>query len=151
VPTLEPSDPTYAERVRDSFARQKVMTLIGARLVRVEPGHVEIELPYRSDLVQQHGFIHAGIVGTIADSAGGYAAYTLMPAGSSVVSVEFKLNMLAPAQGERLHAHGRVLRAGRTLTVCELEVRAARDGLENACAWGLQTVFRLDRPDPAAS
>ena len=93
------------------------MALIGARLSRIEPGRVEIELPWRDDLTQQHGFVHAGIVGTIADSAGGYAAYTLMPAGSSVLSVEFKIHLLAPADGEpghglrtrrarRAHAHG---------------------------------------------
>src|SRR5262245_24795136 len=110
MPRFEPQDPAFAERIRQSFARQKVMALIGAELGRIEPGRVEITLAHREDLVQQHGFIHAGIVGTIADSAGGYAGYTLMPAHSSVMSVEYKLNLLAPADGERLLAVGRVIR-----------------------------------------
>lgn len=91
-----------AERVRDSFSRQLVMSTIGARLARVVSGEVDIELPYRADLTQQHGFIHAGIVGTILDSACGYAAYTLMPTDAAVLSVEFKINLLAPAKGEKL-------------------------------------------------
>jgi len=143
-----PSDPDFAQRIRDSFERQKVMALIGARLSEIVPGRVTIELPYRSDLVQQHGYVHAGIVGTIADSAGGYAAYTLMPAGSSVLSVEYRMHLLAPAGGERLIATGRVVRAGRTLTVCELEVEAVSDGQRTRCAWGSQTLICLrDRAD----
>jgi len=115
------------------------------------PGRVTIELPHRADLVQQHGYVHAGIVGTIADSAGGYAAYTLMPAGSSVLSVEYRMHLLAPADGERLVASGRVVRAGRTLTVCELEVEAVKDGARTRCAWGSQTLICLrDRPDGPA-
>src|SRR5689334_5645182 len=101
------SDPHYAERIRGSFARQAAMTLIGARLTRIEPGLVEIELAHRGDLTQQHGFFHGGFVGAIADSAGGYAGYTLFLAGSSVMTVEFKINFLAPAQGEKLIATGR--------------------------------------------
>jgi len=146
-----PSDPDYAQRIRDSFERQKVMALIGARLGEIVPGRVTIELPYRDDLVQQHGYLHAGIVGTIADSAGGYAAFTLMPAGSSVLSVEYRMHLLAPADGERLIASGRVVRAGRTLTVCELEVEAVKDGARTRCAWGSQTLICLrDRPDGPA-
>jgi uncharacterized protein (TIGR00369 family) len=142
------SDPDFARRIRDSFERQKVMALIGARLGAIEPGRVVIELPYRDDLVQQHGYVHAGIVGTIADSAGGYAGYTLMPAGSSVLSVEYRVHMLAPAAGERLLATGRVVRAGRTITVCELEVEAEQDGARTRCAWGSQTLICLrDRSD----
>jgi uncharacterized protein (TIGR00369 family) len=138
----------YAERVRESFSRQRVMDLIGATLGDVEPGRVTIALAHRADLVQQHGYVHAGIVGTIADSAGGYAAYTLMPEGSSVLSVEYKLNLLAPADGERLLATGRVIKPGRTLTVCELEVEVWKDGTPRTCAWGLQTVICLrDRSD----
>lgn len=142
------SDPDFERRVRESFTRQKVMALLGAELGAVEPGRVTIELPYRDDLVQQHGYVHAGIVGTIADSAGGYAGYTLMPAGSSVLSVEYRMHLLAPADGERLVATGRVVRAGRTLTVCELEVEALKDGARARCAWGSQTLICLrDRPD----
>ena len=91
--------------------------------------------------MQQHGYLHAGIVGTIADSAGGYAAYSLMPAGSSVLSVEYHMHMLEPAAGERLWATGRVIRAGRTLTTCELEVEAEKDGTRTRCAWGSQTLI----------
>jgi uncharacterized protein (TIGR00369 family) len=142
--THTPRDPAFEDKVRESFARQKVMTLIGARLGRVEPGHVSIELPYRDDLTQQHGFLHAGILGTIADSAGGYAGFTLMPAGSSVLSVEYQIHLLEPAEGQRFVATGRVLRSGRTLTVCELEVEAVKDGGTRRCAWGSQTLICLE-------
>ena len=140
-----PKDPAFESRIRESFVRQKVMSLIGAALTRVEPGLVEIELPFRDDLTQQHGFFHAGIVGTIADSAGGYAAYTLMPAGSSVLSVEYKINLLAPADGERLVASGQVIRPGRTLTVCDLEVVVLKHGARTLCARGMQTLICLER------
>ena len=100
------------------------MALIGAELRRVEPGVVEITLPYRSDLAQQHGYLHAGIVTTIADSACGYAAYSLMPVGSQVLSVEFKVNLLRPAQGERFLAVAEVIKPGRTLTVVRADVFA---------------------------
>jgi uncharacterized protein (TIGR00369 family) len=141
IPT--PPDPDYQRRVRDSFERQAVMHLIGARMTRVEPGLVEIELPYRADLTQQHGYFHAGITSTIADSAGGYAGFTLFPADSSVLTVEYKMNLLAPADGDRLVATGRVVKAGRTLTVCELAVVAVKDGRETDCAHGLQTLMCL--------
>ena len=142
---FEAKDPEFEARIRESFVRQKVMGLIGARLTRVEPGRVEIELPFRDDLTQQHGFFHAGIVGTIADSAGGYAGYTLMPAGSSVLSVEYKINLLAPADGERLVASGQVVRSGRTITVCDLEVVVEKGGAPTLCARGMQTLMCLDR------
>jgi len=136
-----PADAGFAERVRASFARQRVMEFIGARMTTVEPGLVEIELPYRAELTQQHGFFHAGITGTIADSAGGYAGYTLFPADSSVLTVEYKMNLLAPADGERLVATGRVIRSGRTLTICELDVAAIKHGKSTSCAHGLQTLM----------
>ncbi len=98
------------------------MGLLGARLTLVEPGVVEITLPYRADLAQQHGYLHAGVVATIADSACGYAAFSLMPAGSEVLSVEFKVNMLRPAQGETFVARAEVIKAGRTLTVVRADV-----------------------------
>jgi len=145
-----PADQGYAARVRDSFARQAVMELIGASLARVEAGEVEIALPFRDDLTQQHGFFHAGITSVIADSAGGYAAYSLFPADSSVLTVEYKINLMAPADGERLRAVGRVLKPGRTLTVCELEVFALKAGAETLCAKGMQTMMCLaGRPDRA--
>ena len=147
---LEPRDPDFERRVRDSFARQRVMDTIGATLTRVEPGVVEITLPFRADLTQQHGYTHAGIVGTIADSAGGYAGFSLMPRGSTVLSVEYRMHLLAPARGEKLVAQGRVVRSGRTLTVCELSVEAVTGEERNTCAIGTQTLICLpeaeDRP-----
>ena len=118
-----PADPSFAARIRESFGRQQAMALIGARLGAVNPGAVEIELPYRDDLTQQKGFIHGGIIGMIADSAAGYAAFSLMPSGCSLVTVEYKMNILAPATGA-LIARGEVVRAGRTLTVARAEVYA---------------------------
>ena len=147
---FEPRDPDFERRVRDSFARQRVMSTIGATLTRVAPGEVEITLPFRADLTQQHGYLHAGIVGTIADSAGGYAAFTLMPRGSTVLSVEYRVHLLAPARGETFVALGRVARAGRTLTVCELSVDAVASGKRTRCSMGTQTLICLpeaeDRP-----
>ena len=110
------------QAVRDSFARQKFMSTIGATLTRVEAGEVDIELQFRDDLVQQSGSIHAGVLASIADSACGYAALTMMPEGSEVLSVEFKLNLLAPAAGARFVARARVIRSGRTLSVCTADV-----------------------------
>jgi len=119
-----PRDPDFELRVRASYARQAAMATLGATLSRVDPGHVEIELPFRADLTQQHGFLHAGVVTSVMDSACGYAAMSLMEAGVAVLSVEFKVNLLAPAIGSRFLARGRVVRAGRTLTFCAGEVLA---------------------------
>jgi uncharacterized protein (TIGR00369 family) len=118
-----PADPGFEQRCRESFARQRAMELIGAKLTRVEPGEVEIALPFRDDLTQQKGYVHGGILGMIADSAAGYSAFSLMPAGCSLVTVEYKINILAPARGA-LVARGRVLRPGRTLTIARAEVYA---------------------------
>jgi uncharacterized protein (TIGR00369 family) len=118
-----PSDPQFASRIRASFARQKAMALIGASLTTVAPGAVEIALPFRDDLTQQKGFVHGGIIGMIADTACGYAAYSLMPADSSLVTVEYKMNILTPATSS-LIARGEVVKAGRTLTVARAEVYA---------------------------
>jgi uncharacterized protein (TIGR00369 family) len=121
---MNPLNPSFARDVADSFARQPIMKLLGAGLSLVEPGVVEIALPYRADLLQQDGYLHAGIISTIADSACGYAAYTLMPAGSNVLSVEFKVNLLRPAQGETFVARAEIIKAGRTLTVVRADVFA---------------------------
>ena len=121
---MNPANANFANEVRASFAQQSIMNLIGAKLSRVEPGLVEITLPYRIDLTQQDGFVHAGIVTTIADSACGYAAYSLMPAGSRVLSVEFKVNLLRPAAGESFVAHAEVIKPGKTLTVVRADVFA---------------------------
>jgi uncharacterized protein (TIGR00369 family) len=119
---MNPTNPSFASDIAQSFANQSIMKLVGARLSLVEPGIVEITLPYRADLAQQHGYLHAGVITTIADSACGYAAYGLMPAGSEVLSVEFKVNMLRPAQGETFVARAEVIKAGRTLTVVRGDV-----------------------------
>jgi len=142
------SDPDFRRRVADSFGRQGAMAHLGAELVRVDPGAVEIRLPYRPEVGQQHGFFHGGIVATIGDSAGGYAGYSLMPAGSSVLTVEYKINMVAPAKGDLLVARGRVIKSGRTLTVCAVEVFAVDAGRETLCAAMQQTLICLaDRSD----
>src|SRR5918993_4461580 len=126
---FQPQDAEYVSRIRQSFARQQVMQLIGASLRRVEPGAIDIALPYRDDLTQQNGYLHAGILTTVADSACGYAAYTLMPAGADVLSVEFKVNLLRPAVGEVFVAEARVIKAGGTLTVtrCDVYGRAGEE------------------------
>ena len=131
----------YAAVVRDSFARQPVMATIGATLVRVAPGEVDIALEFAPALCQQNGFLHAGVVSTIADSANGYAAYSLAPAGTDVLAVEFKINLMAPAKGERFEARGRVLRPGRTLTVCLAEVIGFEGGRESVVATMLSTLI----------
>ncbi len=122
---FQPQDPAFERRVRASFARQKAMDLIGARLTVVEPGYTEVALGYRPELTQQKAYVHGGILGMIADSACGYAAYSLMPATSSLVTVEYKINILAPAKGD-LVARGQVIRPGRTLTVTRAEVHDAK-------------------------
>lgn len=124
---MTPRDPDFAERVRRSFARQRFMALIGAEVLEAAPGAVTVALPLRRELEQQHGYAHAGAAWAIADSAAGYAAQTLMAADEGVLTVELKINLLAPAKGERLVARGRVERAGRRLTVCRSEV-VAEDG-----------------------
>jgi uncharacterized protein (TIGR00369 family) len=139
-----PVDPHFAARCRASFARQKAMTLIGARLTAVEPGATEIALPYREELTQQKGFVHGGVIGMIADTACGYAAFSLMPADCSLVTVEYKINILAPARGS-LVARGEVVKAGRSLTVARAEVYA-EDGKHIASMQ--QTLMMLpDTPD----
>ncbi len=134
-------NPDFAARVRASFKRQAAMGLIGAEITMIEPGRVTIELPVRDDLGQQHGFVHGGVVGMIADSAGGYSAFTLMPADASVLTVEYKLNMLAPAQGERLIAVGSVLKPGRTLSIVRADVYAVASGKETLIAAMQQTLM----------
>lgn len=123
-------DEKMAARVRASFEKQQIMHLLGAALTSVEPGQVEITLPYREELTQQHGFLHAGVVTTILDSACGYAALSTMPDDAGVLSIEFKVNLLAPAEGATFIARGRVVRAGRTIVVCSGDVVALQDGKE---------------------
>ena len=126
--SLQPRDPQFEARIRASFDRQRFMATLGATIERIVPGEVRIAFRFRDDLTQQHGFLHAGVSTAVADSACGYAALSLMDPGVGVLAVEFKVNMLAPAAGDRFVAIGRVVRAGRTLTVCTAEVTAERDG-----------------------
>jgi uncharacterized protein (TIGR00369 family) len=136
-----PPDPDYERRVRSSFDRQGAMRLIGARLAKLGPGYCCVELPYRDDLTQQHGYIHAGVVGAIADAAGGYAGFTLFPADASVLTVEYKLNLIAPAVGERLIAEAGIVKSGRTLAITRGEVYAERAGQRTLCAIMQQTLM----------
>ena len=122
--TLKPADPNFDARVRTSFAKQRLMTTIGAQVAEVAAGKVALRLPFRDDLTQQHGFLHAGTIAALADSACGYAALSLMPADAAVLSVEFKVNMLAPAKGDAIIARGEVIRAGKTIMVCRADVYA---------------------------
>jgi len=134
--------------VRESFDAQPLMATIGARLARVAAGEIEIRVPFRSDLTQQHGFLHAGVVAAALDSACGYAAFTLMPEGAGVLSVEFKTNLLAPARGEELIARARVVRAGRTITVSQGDATMLAGGQETAVATMLATMMTVrDRAD----
>jgi uncharacterized protein (TIGR00369 family) len=136
-------DREFESRVRGSFSRQGLMRHLGAELVEVTAGHVTIRVPFRAELTQQHNYFHAGVSGAIADSACGYAAYTLMPAESSVLTVEYKLNLLAPADGEELTARAKVLRSGRTLKVCTADVHTKKNGKEVHCATMLATIMCL--------
>ena len=141
--TFDPQDPRFEARVRASFARQTVMETLGARLTAVAPGEVEVVLPFRDDLTQQHGFLHAGIVTTIVDSACGYAALSLMPVDAAVLTIEYKVNFVAPAAGQQMRARGRVTKPGRTVTVCAGDVFAQRDGHERLVATMLATMMTL--------
>lgn len=147
----DPVTTAIETRTRDSFARQGLMAHLGAEMTDIRAGLVTICLPFRPELTQQHGFFHAGGTSAIADSAGGYAGFTLFPENSSVLTVEFKLNMLSPATGDRLEAVGKVIKNGRTLTICQLDVWASTDSKRVHVATGMQTLICLrDRPDHQA-
>jgi uncharacterized protein (TIGR00369 family) len=142
----QPTNPAFADEVRQSFAKQAIMELIGGELTRVEPGVVEIALPYRSDLTQQDGYVHAGIITAIADTACGYAAYSLMPPESDVLAVEFKVNLLRPAKGDKFLARAEVIKPGRTLTVVRADVFAMTGKDEQQLVATMQgTMMRLPR------
>lgn len=140
-------DPALVARIEASFGKQAFMTTLGARLARVAPGEVEIAMPVSGHLCQQHGFVHAGAVSTIADSAAGYAALTTMPAGNGVLTAEFKINLLSPATGDELVAKGRVVKAGRTLTLAMAEVFAVTDGRPKLCAVLTATLMTIAARD----
>jgi uncharacterized protein (TIGR00369 family) len=142
---FNPSDSEYEAKIRDSFARQPFMETLKAELITVAPGLCEIKLPYCRELTQHNGFFHAGVVGTIADNAAGYAGYSLMPADSHVLTVEYKLNLLAPGCGDYLLARGKVLKPGKTITTCLSEVFAVTDGDEKLCAVAMVTLICLQQ------
>ncbi len=145
MPHKTPRNPDFDAVVRSSFAKQGLMGLYGAQLMRVGPGQVEIEVPFRPDLGQQHGLFHGGVTAAVTDSACGYAALTLMDAGSEVVSVNFTINLIAPAAGDRLVARGRVVRGGSTITVCQGDAYVVgSDGSQTHCATLTATMMRID-------
>ncbi|HUR93901.1 MAG TPA: PaaI family thioesterase [Gemmatimonadales bacterium] len=139
--TVSPNDPAYASRVRESFERQSHMRTLGATIAYLAPGEVHLAFPFAERFCQQNGFLHAGAIASVADSANGYAAYTLAPPDTDVLAVEFKINLLAPARGEKFLACGRVLRAGRTLTVCQAEVFATGGEERTLIASMLSTII----------
>lgn len=145
MPDQTAADPGFVERVEASFAAQSVMGLIGAKLGSITAGRVEILLPYRADLCQQNGFLHAGIVTTIADSAAGYAAFTLFTADEAVLTSEFGLHLLSPAAGPRFRAVGKVLKPGRRLVIAETEVFAERAEGQVLIAKLIATLVRLPK------
>lgn len=148
---LEPRNPQYAQRVHESFALQGIMQTLGARLGLVAPGSVDIALDWAPGLTQQHGFLHAGVVSAALDSACGYAAFTLMPADAEVLTIEFKINLLAPAKGQSFRCEGVVLKPGRTIVVTEGRAYALDNGQEKLVATMQCTLMAMQgRPGIAA-
>jgi uncharacterized protein (TIGR00369 family) len=141
--TFEPKNPSFEARVRESFNRQGVMKTLGAEIVSLRPGEIELRMPYAPTLTQQHGFIHAGIIATALDSACGYAAFSLMPAEASILTVEFKTNLLAPARGEQFLFRGKVVKPGRTITVCDASAFAIEASEEKLIATMTGTLMAL--------
>jgi uncharacterized protein (TIGR00369 family) len=140
---FEAKNPAFADDIRASFARHSFLTAIGARLALIEPGHAVIELDYAPHIRQQQGFFHGAAIGAIADVAGGYATLSLLPAGSDVVTVEYKINFAKPARGERLVARGAVVRAGKSISVARAEVDVVTNGVAETCAYLQATFFRV--------
>jgi uncharacterized protein (TIGR00369 family) len=146
--TFQPKDPNFADRVRASFARQRMMQTLGVEIAQLAPGEIELAMPHGVAFTQQHGFIHAGVMATVLDSACGYAAYSLMPADAAVLTVEFKINLLAPAKGERFLFRAQVVKPGRTLTVSDGRAFAVDGGSEKLVATMNGTLMAVyDRPN----
>jgi uncharacterized protein (TIGR00369 family) len=141
--SFEPRDPDWEAKIRASYAKQGAMGLVGAKLIELRPGYCEIHLPWRADLTQQNGYFHAGIIATVVDSAAGYAGFTLMPPGSSVLSVEFKLNLLAPGDGELLIATGEVIKSGKTLVITRGEAYVVKGDKTTHCSTMQQTLMTM--------
>ena len=142
---FEPKNPDYRAVATDIFTRQRAMQTLGISIVRLEPGEVDLAMPYSADFTQQHGFVHAGIITAGLDNACGVAAFTLMQAGSEILTVEFKTNLLAPAKGERFVFRAKVVKPGRTLTFCEAAAFAQNDGAETLVATMTGTLMALAR------
>lgn len=140
---FKPKFVDFKKKVADSFSRQRFMELINAQLIDVQPGFCEIHVPYHVSLTQQHGYFHAGVISTIADNTAGYASFSLMEEDSSILTAEFKLNLLSPGDGELLIGRSHVIKSGRTLTVCRSEVFIKKDGKEKLCAAGQSTLIEL--------
>lgn len=137
----------FEDKIKDSFARQKFMNFIGGKVVKVEDGFCEIHLPFKEELTQQHGFFHAGVISTLADNAAGYAAFSKMDENSSILTVEFKLNLMSPGDGEMLIAKAKVLKSGKTLTICRADVFVIKNGKEKLCAAAQSTLIQLHNQD----
>jgi uncharacterized protein (TIGR00369 family) len=147
MPQFEPKDPDFRARVEASFARQTAMASLGVSIAKLEPGEVELAMPYNPAFAQQHGFVHAGIMATALDSACGYAAFSLMPADAGVLTIEFKTNLLAPAKGERFTFRGHVVKPGRTITVCEAQGFAHDGGRSKLVATMTATLMAIHDRD----
>ena len=145
MPPFEPKNPDYLEIATATFERQHAMRNLGIAIASIAPGEVALSMPYNPDWTQQNGFVHAGIITAGLDTACGIAAFTLMPAGSDILTVEFKTNLLAPARGERFFFRATVIKPGRTLTVCEAKAFAARDGVKSLIATMTGTLMALPR------
>lgn len=143
MPDFEPRNPDFDARVRESFGRQKVMRTLGITISDLSPGRIVLEMAHNDALTQQHGFVHAGIVSTALDSACGYAAFSLMPADAAVLTVEFKINLLNPADGERFRFEAEVVKPGRTLTICEARAHALKGGAEKLVSTMTATLMAL--------
>jgi uncharacterized protein (TIGR00369 family) len=141
--SFEPKDPQFQARVAASFEKQGAMKTLGVEIIALSPGEIELGMPYSANYTQQHGFIHAGVIATVLDSACGYAAFSLMPEDAAILTVEFKINLLAPAQGERFLFKGEVVKAGRTITVCEGRAYAVGGGEERLIATMTGTLMAL--------
>jgi uncharacterized protein (TIGR00369 family) len=146
---FQPVDSQYESKIRDSFSKQGFMHTIGAKLIKVGPGEVAIGMKFRDSLTQHHGFIHAGVITALIDNSCGYAAYTLMPANSEVLTIEYKVNFLAPARGEEFIATGKVIKPGKTISFCQGEVVAIQEGKERLIATMAATMISVGRNNNA--
>jgi uncharacterized protein (TIGR00369 family) len=151
MPRFEPKNPDYRRVAAETFDRQQAMRTLGISIARLEAGEVDLAMAYSPDFTQQNGFVHAGMITAGLDTACGIAAFTLMPAGSDILTVEFKTNLLAPASGERFYFRATVVKPGRTLTICDARAYAERDGAEHLVATMTGTLMALTRRDPAKS